>query len=173
MDEKEHISPDDERLREQRSRIMAAIHSRDTKPELIVRHYLFARGFRFRVAHPGLPGKPDIVLRKYRTAIFVNGCFWHGHGCLGGRMPKTHADFWRRKIERNRERDASVQRRLAAMGWHCITVWECELKKDRREQTLLALEYTLNRIYLQDRQVRYALPDGGPAMAAEPGPDAG
>lgn len=161
---------DEERQRLARSHIMAAIHSRDTKPELIVRRYLFARGFRFRLNHPRLPGRPDIVLRKYRTVIFVNGCFWHGHDCPAFHLPKTNVDFWRRKIERNRLRDASVQRRLAAMGWHCITVWECELKKERRAGTLLSLEYTLNRIYLRDREVRYAPPEEESLMAAEPEP---
>ena len=164
----------DKMTAEQRHRCMAAIRSRDTRPEMVVRRYLHACGFRYRLNHPGLPGHPDIVLRKYRTVIFVNGCFWHGHeGCPHFRLPKTNTGFWRAKIERNKARDKAEQAQLATMGWHCITVWECELKKDRREQTLLALEYTLNRIYLQDRQVRYALPDDGPAMAAEPGPDAG
>ena len=165
-----YMSTDEEQERAKRSRIMASIHSRDTKPELMVRRYLFAYGFRFRLAHPRLPGRPDIVLRKYRTVIFVNGCFWHGHDCPAFRLPKTNTDFWRRKIERNRRRDADVQRRLAQMGWHCITVWECELTKDKRERTLLALEYTLNRIYLEDHEIHYRLPDDGRQMAAEPEP---
>lgn len=154
---------------EQRSRIMAAIHSKDTKPELTVRKYLFACGFRYRVNHPRLPGHPDIVLRKYRTVVFVNGCFWHGHDCGAYRPPKTNEEFWRRKIERNQERDREEQRQLARMGWHCITVWECELKPAAvRERTLLALEYTLNRIYLEDHAVRYAVPEDESLMAAEP-----
>ena len=165
-----YMSTDEEQERAKRSRIMASIHSRDTKPELMVRRYLFACGFRFRLAHPRLPGRPDIVLRKYRTVIFVNGCFWHGHDCPAFRLPKTNTDFWRRKIERNRRRDADVQRRLAQMGWDCITVWECELTKDKRERTLLALEYTLNRIYLEDHEIHYRLPDDGRQMAAEPEP---
>ena len=162
---------DGEQERLKRSRIMAAIHSRDTKPELVVRRYLFARGFRFRLNHPRLPGRPDIVLRKYRTVIFVNGCFWHGHDCPAFHLPRTNADFWRRKIERNRRRDADVQRQLAAMGWHCITVWECDLDREKREQTLLGLEFTLSRIYLQDRSpVGYAAPREESQMAAEPEP---
>lgn len=155
---------------ERRSRNMAAIHCKDTKPELIVRRYLFACGFRYRLNHPRLPGHPDIVLRKYRTVIFVNGCFWHGHDCPMFRLPKTNADFWRHKIERNRIRDADEQRQLARMGWHCVTVWECELRKNVREQTLRSLEYTLNHIYMTDHSVRYSLPDGDGQMAAEPGP---
>ena len=132
---------------------MAAIHSRDTKPELLVRRYLFACGFRYRLNSPRLPGHPDLVLRKYRTCIFVNGCFWHGHDCGAFRLPKTNTDFWQRKINRNRQRDVEVQQRLAAMGWHSITVWGCELTKKRYEQTLQSLELTLHRIYLQDLSI--------------------
>lgn len=157
---------------EQRHRCMAAIRSRDTRPELVVRHYLWARGFRYRLNHPRLPGHPDIVLRKFRTVIFVNGCFWHGHeGCDAYRLPHTNTDFWRAKIERNRCRDREEQRRLAQMGWHCMTVWECELRPAVRERTLLALEYTLHRIYLADHSRRsYSLPDddAGLGVAAEP-----
>lgn len=151
---------------------MAAIRSRDTKPELIVRRYLFAHGFRYRLNCPRLPGHPDVVLRKYRTCIFVNGCFWHGHeGCPSYRLPKSNVEFWERKISRNKERDREEQRRLAEMGWHCVTVWECELTKARREETLRSLEYTLNRIYLQDHTVRYALPETDDwGLAAEDGP---
>lgn len=148
---------------------MAAIRSKDTKPEMVVRKYLWSRGFRYRVNNPRLPGHPDIVLRKYHTCIFVNGCFWHGHeGCKYFRMPKTNTEFWERKISRNRERDREEQKQLARMGWHCITVWECELKGERREKTLESLEYTLNHIFIQDRDLRYRLPvreDMG--MAAE------
>lgn len=163
----------DSMTKEQRHRCMAAIKSRDTKPEMLVRKYLFARGFRYRLNHPRLPGHPDLVLRKYRTAIFVNGCFWHGHvGCPYYRLPKTHTDFWRAKIERNRERDRQEQQHLAAMGWHCIAIWECQLKPHVRAQTLDSLAFTLNEIYLQDRQIRpYQLPEEEGQMAAEPHPD--
>lgn len=92
--------------KEQRRRNMAAIHGKNTKPEILVRKFLFSRGFRYRLNHPRLPGHPDIVLRKYRTVIFVNGCFWHGHdNCRYFRLPKTNIDFWQKKIERNKERD--------------------------------------------------------------------
>lgn len=156
--------------REQRSRCMASIHSTNTKPELMVRHYLFARGFRYRINHPRLPGHPDIVMRKYRTVIFVNGCFWHGHeGCRYFVLPKSRIDFWQAKIERNRKRDKEEQEKLASMGWHCITVWECQLKPNVRQQTLQSLEYTLNRIFLQGHKaIHYALPEEESAMAAEP-----
>ena len=154
---------------EQRHKNMAAVRSKDTKPEMVVRKYLWSRGFRYRVNNPRLPGHPDIVLRKYRTCIFVNGCFWHGHeGCKYFRMPKTNTEFWERKISRNKERDREEQKKLARMGWHCITVWECELKGERREKTLESLEYTLNHIFIQDRDLIYRLPEREDmGMAAE------
>ena len=125
------------------------------KPEIIVRKYLFSKGFRYRLNHARLPGHPDIVLRKYRTVIFVNGCFWHGHsGCKYFVLPKTNTEFWENKIKANKERDVKEQRELAAMGWHCITVWECQLKSTIREKTLESLAYTLNHIFLNDRSVK-------------------
>lgn len=148
---------------------MAAIRDKDTKPEKVVRRYLLGHGFRYRLNHPRLPGKPDIVLRKYRTCIFVNGCFWHGHeGCQYYTIPKTNTEFWVNKVRRNKERDLKVQHELAAMGWHCITIWECELKPTKREDTLKSLAYTLNKIFLQDRTIkRYDIPTEEPMMAAE------
>lgn len=139
----------DKLTEEQRHRVMAAIRAKNTKPEIIVRKYLWACGFRYRLNHPRLPGKPDIVLRKYRTCVFVNGCFWHGHeGCKQFVMPKSNTEFWQKKITRNQERDAEVQRKLADMGWNSITIWECELKPAVRERTLASLAFTLNRIFL-------------------------
>lgn len=161
----------DKLTKEQRHRNMAAIHGKDTKPELLVRKFLFSRGFRYRLNHPRLPGHPDIVLRKYRTVIFVNGCFWHGHeNCRYFRLPKTNVDFWKNKIERNRERDKEEQHRLAEMGWHCVTVWECQLKPKVRARTLESLAYTLNHIFLEDRMAKpYSLPEHEDSrMAAEP-----
>lgn len=155
--------------KEKRSKIMSAIRSRNTRPEMIVRKYLFSRGFRYRVNHPRLPGHPDIVLRKYRTCIFVNGCFWHGHDCPKGHLPRTNQEFWTKKINRNKQRDKEEQRRLAEMGWHCITVWECELASDKREETLSSIEFTLNHIYLEDHTMHYKrIEDCGYGMAAEP-----
>ena len=141
---------------------MAAIRSKDTKPELIVRRGLWKRGFRYRLNHKRLPGHPDLVLRKYRTCIFVNGCFWHGHYVELSKMensacckiPKTNHEFWVSKIKRNKERDKEEQKRLAEMGWHCITVWECELKPQRREETLDSIAFTLNHIWLQDHGIK-------------------
>ena len=146
---------------EQRRKNMAAIRAKDTKPEIIVRKFLWGRGFRYRLNHPRLPGKPDVVLRKYRTCIFVNGCFWHGHeGCRFFVMPKSRTDFWQAKIARNKERDIDVQKKLAAMGWHSITVWECQLKPNERTQTLESLAYTLNHIFLEDHKPRkYVIPE--------------
>lgn len=155
---------------EQRHKNMAAIHSANTKPEIIVRKYLFSHGFRYRLNHKRLPGHPDIVLRKYCTCIFINGCFWHGHErCRYFKMPKSNVQFWTAKIAWNRERDERVQRELAKMGWHCITVWECELKLGVRERTLEALAYTLNQIFLKDRTIEYVVPETDEmGFAAEP-----
>ena len=159
----------------QRHANMAAIRSKDTKPEMIVRRGLWRRGFRYRLNYARLPGHPDLVLKKYRTCIFVNGCFWHGHNLRDAqnvqctmdnercnvkddglessaccKIPRTNREFWVAKIRRNKIRDKEDQRRLAAMGWHCITVWECELVARKREETLDSIAFTLNHIWLQD-----------------------
>ena len=154
---------------EQIHRNMAAVRSKDTHPEIVVRHYLWTHGFRYRLNDPRLPGHPDLVLRKYRTCIFVNGCFWHGHeGCKYFVMPKTNTEFWRKKIEGNKERDKEEQRQLAKMGWHCITVWECELKPKVQGKTLESLAFTINHIYLQDHSIHYRIPENEFDIAAEP-----
>lgn len=133
---------------------MSAIKGKGTKPELLVRKFLFSRGFRYRLNYPRLPGHPDLVLRKYRTVIFVNGCFWHGHqGCKYYTLPKTNIEFWKNKIERNRNRDLADRQKIVSMGWHCITIWECQLKPKVRQQTLEALVYTLSHIFLEDRRI--------------------
>ena len=164
---------------------MASIRGKNTKPEMIVRKGLWSRGFRYRLNSKKLPGHPDLVLRKYRTCVFVNGCFWHGHGvampqvnseqlivnseCC--KIPKTNREFWVAKIRRNQERDIEEQRRLAEMGWHCITIWECELKPSKREATLKSLAFTLNKIWLDDHAVKKPYPkleeEDGMLMAAE------
>ena len=168
----------DKMSEEQRHRCMASIRGRDTKPELIVRRYLFGRGFRYRLNHPRLPGHPDIVLRKYRTVIFVNGCFWHGHkGCRYFTVPKSNTDFWSAKISRNAERDRSVQQQLATMGWHCVTVWECQLMPKLRNDTLRALEYTISHIFINDVSVpavaQYGDAVEGNALMVADAPDEG
>lgn len=151
---------------EERSRNMAAIKGKDTKPEMIVRKYLFSRGLRFRVQVRKLPGNPDIVLPKYKTVIFVNGCFWHGHeGCKYFRLPKSNVEFWKEKIERNIERDRESMRALLDLGWKVIRVWECELRnKANREETL-------NKIYTSITSPDgsgYSLEETDIPMAAEP-----
>lgn len=108
--------------------MMSGIRSRDTRPELAVRRALHARGFRYRLHSHRLPGKPDMVLRKYRAVILVHGCFWHGHDCPLFRLPGTRAAFWHKKIERNRQRDAEVRDSLESTGWRCLTIWECAMR---------------------------------------------
>ena len=129
---------------EQRHDCMASIHSEDTRPEQAVRRELWHRGYRFRKCVRTLPGTPDIVLPKYRTCIFVNGCFWHGHkGCSKFVMPKTRTEFWVNKIAGNQERDLVNIQRLESIGWSAITVWECELGKSGIENTMEKIESML------------------------------
>jgi len=115
-----------------RSRNMGAIRGKDTGPERLLRRALFAHGFRYRLHDKRLPGRPDLVLPKYRAVIFVHGCFFHGHGCPAFRWPETRREFWRSKIEGNRARDAAVELKLRADGWRVLTVWECVLRGRRR-----------------------------------------
>ncbi len=124
-----------------RSEIMRAVRTERTRPERLVRSGLHRRGLRFARSHRGLIGKPDLVLPKYGTVVFVHGCMWHGHDCPRGGSPKSNSDFWRRKIEGNRARDARVRRELRSLGWKVLTVWECQLSAvGRRERTLSRLE---------------------------------
>lgn len=106
---------------------MSRVGSKDTKPELMIRKGLHASGFRYRLHVKDLPGKPDLVFRRYGSVIFVNGCFWHGHSCPRCRMPSTNADYWKRKVARNVERDAMNRRSLLDEGWRVLTIWECSL----------------------------------------------
>lgn len=122
---------------EQRSFNMSRIRSKDTKPEMLVRKFLFSQGFRFRLHEKKLPGKPDIVLPKYKTVIFVHGCFWHGHeGCRYFVVPKTRTDWWLSKINRNRELDNVNAQKLEEMGWRVVKVFECGLKSEKLQDTL-------------------------------------
>ncbi len=114
-----------------RSRIMAAIKGKDTKPELVVRRAIHAVGLRYRLHRRDLPGSPDIVLTRLKTVVFVHGCFWHHHTCQRGTWPKTRAAFWRKKIEANVARDRRTRYFLKMAGWHVETIWECELKDQR------------------------------------------
>jgi len=114
--------------RKVRSRIMASVGSTDTGPELKLRKALHAVGFRYRTDYAKLPGKPDLAFPKLRKAIFVHGCFWHGHSCRWGRLPKSRPEFWRPKILKNRERDARVLRAVRRAGWSVMVVWQCQLR---------------------------------------------
>lgn len=133
-----------------RSYNMSRISGKNTTPELIVRKYLFSQGFRYRINDPRLPGKPDIVLPKYRTVIFVNGCFWHGHtGCRYFVWPKNNEKFWKDKITGNVQRDQRNRRLLAEQGWRVIVIWECELKKSVASKTL---EELVQKFRMEDTQ---------------------
>ena len=121
---------------EQRSYNMSRIRSKNTKPEELVRKYLFAQGFRYRKNDSRLPGKPDIVLPKYKTVIFINGCFWHGHKCRRGHLPEANHDFWAEKIHRNMARDQENYMNLEALGWTVLVIWQCEIKRSNRERLL-------------------------------------
>jgi len=126
---------------ETRSFNMSQIKGKNTKPEEQVRKYLFSRGYRYRKNVSNLPGKPDIVLPKYKTCIFVNGCFWHKHeGCKYFVWPKNNAEFWKKKITGNVERDLRQQNELRLLGWDVVVIWECELKKDRFNETMASVE---------------------------------
>ena len=118
--------------REQRSRNMSRIRSKNTRPEIDVRRYLFSRGFRYRVNY-NITGKPDIAFPKKKLAIFIHGCFWHLHGCKYSTMPKTNKQFWENKLNRNKIRDKIVESRLNDEGWNIYTVWECELKENKED----------------------------------------
>ena len=125
---------------ETRSFNMSRIRSKDTKPEEIVRKYLFSQGFRYRKNDSRLPGKPDIVLPKYKTVVFVNGCFWHKHeGCRYFVWPKNNSEFWKKKIEGNVDRDHRIHEQLRESGWKVLIVWECQLKRNIKDTTLAAL----------------------------------
>lgn len=122
---------------EKRHEIMQNVKTKNTAPEIKLRSLLHKNGFRFRVNRKDLPGKPDIVLPKYRAVIFVHGCFWHGHDCPRGQRPQTNADFWNQKIDRNVIRDKSDVSLLESLGWRVLIVWECEIKK-KNEAVLLS-----------------------------------
>lgn len=134
----------DSLTREQRHRCMSNVKNKNTKPEILVRKFLFSQGYRFRLHRKDLPGKPDIVLPRFRTVIFVNGCFWHGHkNCRSSKLPETNKEFWTSKIASNIERDNQVRLELAQMGWRVIDIWQCKLKPRKIENTLKQLNATL------------------------------
>ena len=130
----------------QRHKCMTRIRSKSTKPEIVVRRWLWNHGYRYRLNVKSVPGKPDIVMRRYRTAIFVNGCFWHGHeGCSMFVMPKSNTEFWRAKIEGNRERDKRNYKILIQAGWQVIVVWQCQLTKSKLDSTMQSVAVALSR----------------------------
>jgi DNA mismatch endonuclease vsr len=133
----------DNHTKEARSQNMSRIRSKDTKPEEKVRKYLFSKGFRYRKNVRTLPGCPDIVLSKYKTVIFVNGCFWHKHDCPRFVWPSSNEAYWIPKIQRNVERDESNKRQLISMGWNVLVVWECQLKKKTIESTMRKLIFSI------------------------------
>ena len=131
--------------KEKRSWVMARIRGADTSPERTIRHMLHANGFRFRLHRSDLPGKPDIVLPKYRTVIYVHGCFWHGHRCQGGRRPLSNTGYWNVKLERNKRRDLQHARTCRRLGWKRIVVWECQLRHPEQvESRVLNLLHSQN-----------------------------
>lgn len=131
---------------QQRHYIMSRIRGKATKPELLVRSWLWNHGYRYRLNVNSVPGRPDIVLRRYRTAIFVNGCFWHGHdGCSKYSVPKSNTEFWLAKVTRNRERDQRNYNDLHNAGWNVIVVWECQLNKGVIDDTMHGVEHMLSR----------------------------
>ncbi len=134
----------DNLAKEVRSYIMSQIRSKDTKPELLVRSFLHKSGYRYRLHRKDIPGRPDIVLPKYRTVIFVHGCFWHAHhGCSFFRMPRTRTEWWKAKLHRNRRRDRLAVKEVEKTGWKAITLWECDLQPATLPQTLRQLRSCL------------------------------
>jgi DNA mismatch endonuclease (patch repair protein) len=130
-----------------RSDIMSKVSGKETKPEILVRKYLFSKGFRYRKNVKDLPGKPDIVLSKYKTLIFVHGCFWHGHeNCEAAKLPTSNIDYWTKKVSSNITRDNQNIQLLKAEGWNVIVIWECELKVKNRNEKLVSLSATLQYV---------------------------
>ena len=128
-----------------RSRMMAAVKSKNTALEVEIRHRLFQHGYRYRLHKKDLPGKPDITFPKYRTVVFVNGCFWHMHNCSFGHLPKTRTAWWKQKLTNNRRRDLDVLLKLRNMAWRIIVVWECSLRSSKKDKNIL-LDSIVQRI---------------------------
>lgn len=131
--------------REKRSQIMSKITGKDTKPELIIRKALFSEGYRYRLHKKDLPGKPDIVFPSRKKAIFVNGCFWHGHHCKKAALPGTNKSFWEKKINGNKERDKQNLAKLKVIGWETLTIWQCEIKKNMLEAQISRIKIFLKK----------------------------
>lgn len=157
--------------KKKRSEVMSKIRSKNTKPEIALRKTLFAKGYRYRINDKKLPGKPDIVLPQYKTVIFVHGCFWHGHeNCKVAHIPKSNIDFWKDKIEKNKERDRLNYKRVILLGWKVIVVWECRISKKTilnlvEEITLLLHESLLEPVPVKIKI--YEEVEGSIALVAE------
>ena len=125
--------------KKKRSEVMSKIRSKNTKPEMILRKALFQKGYRYRINYKKLPGKPDIVFPKYKTVIFIHGCFWHGHdiGCIDSHIPKTNTSFWIEKIAKNKERDETNTMQILSMGWKVLTIWDCEIQQKNKIESLI------------------------------------
>ena len=152
-----------------RSRMMAGIRGKDTKPEILLRKALFARGFRYRLHASDLPGRPDMVLPKYRAALFVHGCFWHMHDCGLFRLPSTRREFWRQKLAGNRERDARQRAALRDAGWRVMVVWECAFKRAPAERINEVADLVAGWLRSSESPpcVSIALEGGKPALFVE------
>ena len=151
----------------ERSRCMAAIHGKNTRPEMLVRRFLFAKGLRYRVNNSKLPGSPDIVFRKYKTVVFVDGCFWHGHkDCRYFRLPQSNNDFWRHKINLNIARDYRCDVELRLLGWRVIRIWECTLRNSAERAK--ALEALYEKIISPHSCASYTIAESPDGIAAEP-----
>ena len=130
----------DTRTKEERSRIMASVRSKNTGPEVLVRRFLWSNGLRYRVNVSSLPGTPDITVSRRKVAIFVHGCFWHGHsGCSRGKLPKSRLDYWSAKVNANKNRDATIKERLEECGWRHLVIWECQLRTQKASSVTLPL----------------------------------
>ena len=156
----------DTRTPEQRRQIMRAVKTRDTGPELTVRRLLHSLGYRYRVHRKDLPGKPDVAFLSRRKAIFVHGCFWHGHDCPKGRLPKSRLHYWEPKLNGNKERDGRKEEELRAMGWNVLVIWECETT----DLDTLALRL---RDFLGSRKARPALREAGVGVSGNVGNERG
>jgi DNA mismatch endonuclease (patch repair protein) len=131
---------------EKRSLIMAAVHSRNTGPELLIRRFLRSHGVGYRIHDAGLPGKPDIAVPRYKIAIFIHGCFWHGHEqCPRGRLPKSRVKYWKAKIEANKQRDRLVEEGIRGAGWQPLVIWECQLRTQRAAS--VTLDHLMENLY--------------------------
>lgn len=145
---------------EQRSRNMSAIRSQNTKPEIYLRKLLFAKGYRYHIAEKNIPGRPDIFLRKYNTAIFVHGCFWHRHsGCRYAYTPKTHIDFWQKKFQENVARDILVREKLNQKGIKCLIIWECTIKKMKKNSDMERAIISLIKCFLENGEQFMEIPE--------------